>query len=122
MLNSLFFLFLFCSISRIAPLSSRLPHARSSASLPRIPLQRAVVETGGEMPEGASSQPDIPPISSVPAKLPLGNVPSTPLRSFPQYDEAEGIRTPDPIRVVRAKKKGTGRKKKPREVINDADT
>lgn len=71
------------------------------------------------MPEGAPPQPALPPAPSTPDRLQLRNVPSTPLRSFPQYNEEEGVHTPEPIRVVRAKKKGTGKKRKPEVVIVD---
>ncbi|KAF8588353.1 Adaptor protein complex AP-3 delta subunit [Ramaria rubella] len=77
--------------------------------------QRAVVETGGEMPEGAVPKTSTP--STPPKKISLLGLPATPLRSpFPQYDEEEGVRTPEAIRVVRTKKKGIGKKKKPKEV------
>ena len=72
------------------------------------------------MPEGAAPRPALPPVPFPLDRLQLRNVPTTPLRSFPQYDEEEGVRTPEPIRVVRTKKKGTGKKRKPKEVVDDS--
>ncbi|KAF8488683.1 adaptin N terminal region-domain-containing protein [Gautieria morchelliformis] len=110
-----------------APFLPRPLRTHSSASLPRMPQQRAVVDTGGEMPDGAQKAPQphaLPPplsLSSTPDRAQLRNARSTPLRPFHQYDDEEGVSTPEPIRVVRAKKKGTGtgKKRKPKELLVD---
>jgi AP-3 complex subunit delta-1 len=73
------------------------------------------------MPEGAIPKALLSLTkTSEPDKLSLRSMPSTPLPAFPQYDVEEGARTPEPIKVTRMKKKGTGKKKKPRDVGDDA--
>lgn len=65
------------------------------------------------MPEGAVVRTPSAPISR--QGTPDVFAP-TPLRvaSFPQYEVPEEVKpsTPDPIKVIRAKKKGTGMKKR----------
>lgn len=46
------------------------------------------------------------------------SAPST-LSPFKEYDEAEGVRTPEPIKVVRSKKKPVTRKKKLKELAEE---
>ncbi|KAF8515768.1 Adaptor protein complex AP-3 delta subunit [Hysterangium stoloniferum] len=101
----------------VVKLDGLTPPLSRSASTSRLRQPRPAVETGGEMPEGALLKPFTPSAPATAAKLLLQSVSSMPsLSSFPQYDEEEGARTPDPIKVVRVKKKGTGKKKKPKEV------
>jgi len=65
------------------------------------------------MPEGAVLRPVLAQ-SSEPDKLSMRSMTPTHLSPFPQYDVEEGACTPEPIMVTRIKKKGTGKKKKPR--------
>ncbi|GJJ13138.1 hypothetical protein Clacol_007388 [Clathrus columnatus] len=85
----------------------------------KAPRPRPIVEVIGEMPENA-----LKPIASNTSieesqPAPLRSSKSTPavLSSFHEYDETEGARTPEPIKVVRSKKKVTSKRKK----LKDAD-
>lgn len=77
-----------------------------------------VIDKDGEMPEGAVT----PNLTSTPTSQrhtpvpPEGNALIPPrLSSFPQYEVEDDIirtSTPEPIKVIRPKKKGTGKKKR----------
>lgn len=93
----------------------RLPSLRESSNLPSH--EPFIIEKDGEMPEGAISTSASSSRRHTPA-LPELSAP-TPLRvtSFPEYevpgeDGSTRTSTPDAIKVTRAKKKGTGKKKR----------
>ncbi|KAG2365496.1 adaptin N terminal region-domain-containing protein [Suillus spraguei] len=101
----------------------RLPGLRSSASMRSTPPS-FVVEKEGEMPMGAviTPQPSTPVPSSrrqTPNLLDVATMPPPSLPSFQSYevpDDELRTSTPEPIRVTRAKKKGTSTAKKKRTV------
>ncbi|THH19000.1 hypothetical protein EW146_g2089 [Bondarzewia mesenterica] len=72
-----------------------------------------VIDKDGEMPEGAAPPPSVPP-SQKPSRPASPSSNGTPIQvppSFPPYivdEEIPRIGTPEPIKVVRAKKKRTG--------------
>ncbi|KAF5385386.1 hypothetical protein D9615_001077 [Tricholomella constricta] len=75
-----------------------------------------VIDRDGEMPEGAvASNPASAPISG--QETPVESHTPTPsqLSKFPPYEVPDDVirtSTPDPIKVTRSKKKGTGKKKR----------
>jgi AP-3 complex subunit delta-1 len=80
----------------------------------RMPPEAFVIDKYGEMPEGIPLPPS-GPASRGQTPTPGNNGPTTFLRSssFPPEDLAR-TSTPEPIKVTRAKKKGTGAGKKKR--------
>ncbi|KAG1868262.1 adaptin N terminal region-domain-containing protein [Suillus subalutaceus] len=105
------------------PEEPRLPGLRSSASIRSTPPS-FVVERGGEMPAGIviTPQPSTPVPSSrrqTPNLFDVTATPPPPLPSFQSYevpDDELRTSTPEPIKVTRAKKKGTSTAKKKRTV------
>jgi AP-3 complex subunit delta-1 len=101
----------------------RLPGLRSSASVRSTPPS-FVVEREGEMPAGAVVMPQLltPAPSSrrqTPNLFDVTTTPPPPLPSFQSYevpDDELRTSTPEPIKVTRAKKKGTSTAKKKRTV------
>ncbi|KAI0050601.1 Ap3d1 protein [Auriscalpium vulgare] len=100
--------------------SAASPHFSSllRESTTHISAEPVVVDRDGEMPEGAVLLPPLPP-SQKPSRpiTPLSNGASAHAPpAFPEYvieDEVPRTGTPEPIKVVRAKKKSTpGAKKK----------
>ncbi|KAH7930472.1 Adaptor protein complex AP-3 delta subunit [Leucogyrophana mollusca] len=93
----------------------RLPSLKSIAS--QASVTRFVVEKEGEMPRGAvaTPQPSLPPSRRpTPGLFDRSTTPPS-LPSFQQYelsDDNARAATPEPIKVVRAKKKGSSTKKK----------
>ncbi|TFK68252.1 Adaptor protein complex AP-3 delta subunit [Pluteus cervinus] len=96
-------------------------HDNRLPSLKPLPISSSVtqfvIEKEGEMPAGAV----FPLLSSSPASRPQTTEPvlhlaaPVPLSSFPQYEVPDDIArtvTPEPVKVVRTKKKGTGKKKR----------
>lgn len=94
-----------------------LPSLKPTSQTPPIPFFE--IDRDGEMPEGAiiskgststhTSRQQTP----VPSDGSASTVPR--LSSFPPYelpDELIRTSTPEPIKVTRAKKKGTGKKKR----------
>ncbi|KAK0209103.1 adaptin N terminal region-domain-containing protein [Desarmillaria ectypa] len=83
-------------------------------TLPEASLGSVVIDKDGEMPEGAvvKSAPPTPRSISTPSR----GTPPPQIPSFPQYDVPEDdprMSTPEPIKVMRSKKKaGTGKKKR----------
>ncbi|KAG6817562.1 hypothetical protein H0H87_006939 [Tephrocybe sp. NHM501043] len=82
-----------------------------------------VIDREGEMPEGAvASKPASGPVSRQESPIPGENDVSIPARlsSFPPYEVPDDVRTstPEPIKVTRTKKKGTGKKKRTPAVID----
>jgi len=77
-----------------------------------------VVDRGGEMPDGAITPTAVPLLSSGQPNAPSPILATTTPSGFPMYDVEETLRTgtPEPITVVRSKKKGTGKKKKVKEL------
>jgi len=98
----------------------RLPGLRSSMSIRSTPPS-FIVEREGEMPLGAvitsRSTPLPPSRRSTPNPFDLSATPPPPLPSYQSYevpDDELRTSTPEPIKVTRAKKKGTGTAKKKR--------
>ncbi|KAG2050585.1 Adaptor protein complex AP-3 delta subunit [Suillus hirtellus] len=104
----------------------RLPGLRSSASIRSAP-PLFVVQKEGEMPVGAviTSQPSAPVPSSRRQTPNLFDTTATPPPSLPSFqsyevpDDELRTSTPEPIKVTRAKKKGTSTVKKKRTVKPD---
>ncbi|EGN93647.1 hypothetical protein SERLA73DRAFT_97586 [Serpula lacrymans var. lacrymans S7.3] len=94
----------------------RLPSLRNQP--PRSTPSRFIVQKDGEMPQSAvvTPQPSTPS-SRRPTPSPFDR-PTTPLTSFQPYEVPDEPRasTPDPIKVVRSKKKGTSSAKKKRTI------
>jgi hypothetical protein len=91
---------------------------RDSASV--IPSEPFVVDKNGEMPEGAIS----PPSSKLDPTPPMvtSSIDTAPqvLSSFPAYvvdEEIPRMKTPEPIKVKRTKKKGVSSAKSRRTVV-----
>ncbi|KAJ6469611.1 Adaptor protein complex AP-3 delta subunit [Mycena vitilis] len=84
---------------------TRLPSLREDYTPTSFAIDR-----DGEMPEGAVSRTETPP---VPRGSHTPSLPQTPITSFPQY-EVDEVRTstPEPISVTRPKKKTHGKKKR----------
>lgn len=84
-----------------------------------ISSELIVVDRDGEMPEGAPLPTSLP-TSQKPSRSTTPNgVLHQPLPSFPLYvvdDEIPRTGTPEPIKVTRVKKKGTGKKSVKRTV------
>lgn len=82
----------------------------------RPPQSRPAVEIEGEMPENATtlSQEKLPPTL-------MRSSNSAPFisRPFEPYDDVEGALTPEPIKVVRAKKKTPTKKKKIKDAARE---
>lgn len=101
----------------------RLPGLRSSASIRSAP-PLFVVQKEGEMPAGVviTSQPSTPVPSSRRQTPNLFDTTTTPPPSLPSFqsyevpDDELRTSTPEPIKVTRAKKKGTSTVKKKRTV------
>jgi len=98
------------------------------ASAQHVPTDTFSIDREGEMPAIA--------IASRPASLPSSRKPSrpasalsiaqpSPSRPFPEYvvedDVPRASSTPEPIKVTRAKKSGTGKKKKPAKVASNTN-
>lgn len=106
------------SSSKAAPVEPRLFALKSNSA--RSTPQRFVVEKEGEMPEGATPIPPqfhSAPITrqQTPSLFERISTPPPVLPSFQQYEVPEDeprSSTPEPIKVTRAKKKGTSNKKK----------
>lgn len=104
----------------------RLPGLRSSASIRSAP-PLFVVQKEGEMPAGVviTSQPSTPVPSSRRQTPNLFDTTTTPPLSLPSFqsyevpDDELRTSTPEPIKVTRAKKKGTSTVKKKRTVKPD---
>ncbi|KAF9469633.1 Ap3d1 protein [Collybia nuda] len=104
-----------------------MPSLAAELPNPRVPILKAlsrtfsaepfVIDKQGEMPEGAILKPNMSaPVSR--RRTPPASVVSTPprLSFYPAYEvpdnEVARPSTPDPIKVTRPKKKGTGKKKR----------
>jgi AP-3 complex subunit delta-1 len=85
---------------------SRLPSLRTTSQT--FSSQPFVVDKDGEMPEGAVMSLPQPALTSGPSTTPAQ------LISFPpsDYPDTPRSQTPDPITVMRTKKKGAGGKKR----------
>jgi len=90
-------------------LESRFPSLREQLT-PSSEAQSFVIERDGEMPSNAVLKPG--QVSTTPAAPEAAS--STRASPFPLTDEEGHTSSPDPIKVVRAKKKGTGTGKKKR--------
>jgi AP-3 complex subunit delta-1 len=89
------------------PIESRLPSLRTTVQT--FSSQSFVVDKEGEMPEGA-----VVPVPQ-PASTSDRAITPSQFTSFPQSDHIDSpprSQTPDPITVVRTKKKRTGGKKR----------
>ena len=89
----------------------RLPSLRDPPV--RLATQPFIVEKDGEMPQGSRL---LQPISRHQTPIPLENRATEPpaTSSFPPYVTADDLRTgtPEPIKVIRSKKKNMAGKKK----------
>jgi len=102
----------------VTPVEPRLFALKSNSA--RSTPSRFVVEKEGEMPEGATPTPPqshSAPITrqQTPSLFERISTPPPVLPSFQQYEVPEDeprSSTPEPIKVTRAKKKGTGTKKR----------
>jgi AP-3 complex subunit delta len=85
----------------------RLPSLRDPPA--RLASQSFVVEKDGEMPDSTTPQS-----SQTVSRHRTFEPPTIPTSPFPPYITADDLRTgtPEPIKVVRSKKKGTGTNKK----------
>lgn len=94
---------------------SRLPSLRAPPV--RLASQPFIVEKDGEMPQAATPRSS-QPVSRHQTPVPLEEPSSQPTSSFPPYITANDLRTntPEPIKVMRSKKKGTGTGTKKRTV------
>ncbi|VDC05752.1 unnamed protein product [Peniophora sp. CBMAI 1063] len=110
----------------------------ASSPVPRLPsVLRAraedrpiayTIDRNGEMPAGVPIPPSLPssqkssrPTSAMASSS--GTLPTIPPSRFPEYVvEDDAPSTPEPIKVVRAKKAGTGTKKKKKIAANGSAT
>lgn len=101
-------------------MDTRLKSLRASSQ--NFSSEQFVIDRDGEMPQGA--RPLTPSAIPLPQTPYRSVTPTIPLSSFPQYeapgDEVMRTGTPEPIKVVRPKKKGTGKKK--RTQLSSVDT
>ncbi|KAI0368886.1 Ap3d1 protein [Pilatotrama ljubarskyi] len=107
----------------------RLPSLRNS---PSPAAQTFVIDKTGEMPEGAAARSPRASGTSSPARLGNGNGASTPAGTtapppsrFAPYDldvDEPRSETPQPIKVTRAKKKGTSGGKKEKKRTSKVDS
>ncbi|KZV61604.1 Adaptor protein complex AP-3 delta subunit [Peniophora sp. CONT] len=92
------------------------------------PFNSYTIDRSGEMPAGISIPPSLPssqkpsrPSSAMASSS--GSLPVVPPSRFPEYVvEDDAPSTPEPIKVVRAKKAGTGTKKKKKVAANGTST
>ena len=93
-------------------MDTRLKSLRTSSQ--NFSSEQFVIDRDGEMPQGA--RPLTPSAIPLPHTPNRSVTPTIPLTSFPQYeapgDEVVRTGTPEPVKVVRPKKKGTGKKKR----------
>lgn len=93
---------------------SKLPSLRSIA---QSYSEAFVVEREGEMPDGTVAHPPHPFFHSTDSLAPNSFIGDASTSSFPSYQQSghpssNSSAAPEPIKVVRPKKKVTGKKKK----------